>query len=136
MDKFESETILQVDGNISNITENENDEADTTYTTDEEVDSEPISAKFYPVSNQNISPGKPSKFDVKISEDENFSPLPLCLILNCRSVYNKPKALREMLNTISPSVTILSETWERENLRLDSVLKSKHFESVSYFRPN
>ena len=128
--------ILQVDGNISNLSEDENDINDTINETDDEVDSEPVPTIFFPIPDQNVSPGKPLKFDVKISEDEESSPLPLCLMLNCRSIYNKAQNLREILNTIGPSVTLLSETWERETFRLDAILKSRHFKSVSYFRSN
>ena len=130
------ENILQVDGNITNLNEEENDDNDTTNDTDDEIDSEPVPTNFFPIPDQNVSPGKPLKFDVKISEDEESSPLPLCLMLNCRSIYNKAQNLRELLNTIGPSVALLSETWERESLPLDVILKSRHFKAASYLRSN
>ena len=41
-----------------------------------------------------------------------------------------------MLNTIGPSVVMLSETWEREKQRLDNILKSRQYHTVSYYRKN
>ena len=57
-------------------------------------------------------------------------------MMNCRSVCNKADNLRELLNTIGPSVTMLSETWERDRQRLDDVLNSKQFKTKSYYRKN
>ena len=55
-------------------------------------------------------------------------------MLNCRSACNKVNNLREILRTISPSVTILSETWERKNQRLNDILNSKEFVIISNSR--
>ena len=41
-----------------------------------------------------------------------------------------------MLNTIGPSVVMLSETWEREKQRLEIILKSRQYHTVSYYRKN
>jgi hypothetical protein len=57
-------------------------------------------------------------------------------MMNCRSACNKISNLRELLNTVGPSVTILSETWEREKQRLDVILKSRHFKIISCYRKN
>ena len=57
-------------------------------------------------------------------------------MMNCRSVYNKVDNLNEILNTIGPSVSILSETWEREKQKLDVVVKNKQFGIISYYRKN
>ena len=49
---------------------------------------------------------------------------------------NKKANLREMLNTLGPSVTMLSETWEREKMRLKDVIKSDQFGIISCYRKN
>ena len=41
-----------------------------------------------------------------------------------------------MLNTVGPSVTMLSETWEREKMRLKDVIKSDQFGIISCYRKN
>ena len=79
---------------------------------------------------------QPVQFDVNLADDAHSSPLPMFLMMNCRSVCNKADNLREMLNTIGPSVTILSETWERDKQRLDDVLNSRQFKTKSYYRKN
>ena len=57
-------------------------------------------------------------------------------MMNCRSVCNKISNLREIVRTIGPSVTILSETWERNKQRLGDLLKSSQHGIVSYYRKN
>ena len=57
-------------------------------------------------------------------------------MMNCRSVCNKVDNLRELLNTIGPSVTMLSDTWERDRQRLDNILNRKQFKTKSYYRKN
>ena len=52
------------------------------------------------------------------------------------SACNKANNLREPLYRIGPSVTILSETWERERQRLKDIINSNHFKTISYFRKN
>ena len=41
-----------------------------------------------------------------------------------------------MLNTIGPSVTMLSETWEHDKQRLEDTLNSRQFKIKSYYRKN
>ena len=96
----------------------------------------PIPAVFVPLSGQTYSQGVPQRFDVNLTEDIQSSSLPLCLVMNCRSACNKVNNLRELLNTIGPSVTILSETWERDKQRMDAILNSRQFNTVSYYRKN
>ena len=116
--------------------ENNQSSAGSTYDTDDEVNPEPIPAIFSPIPGQNVPADQPLQFDVKLSKEAQSSPLPLCLMMNCRSACNKISNLRELLNTVGPSVTILSETWEREKQRLDVILKSRQFKIISYYRKN
>ena len=133
-----------MDGNTTDVSSNddsddnvnESDDDQSIYDTDDEVDSVPIPAVFVPLSGQTYSQGVPQRFDVNLTEDTQSSSLPLCLVMNCRSACNKVNNLRELLNTIGPSVTILSETWERDKQRMDAILNSRQFNSVSYYRKN
>ena len=119
-----------------NNTVNNDESIETNYDTDDEIDSEPLPAHLAPVHGQSALHGQPQLFDVNMTEDVKSTPLPLCLVMNCRSACNKANNLRELLYRIGPSVTILSETWERERLRLDDILKSNHFKTISYYRKN
>ena len=117
------------------IDEDGNDDSDMTeYDTDDEVHSEPVPANLKPVPGQHVHPSQPLLFDVDVEEDAQPSSVPLCLVLNCRSASNKINNLREMLRSICPSLTILSETWERERQRLNVILNINQFKIISYYR--
>ena len=132
--------IVQLDGNTSNLSYSDNSKDsivdDTFYDTEEEADSDPIPVSYTPIPYQAVSNGQPLKLDINLPKSTKASSLPLCLLMNCRSVCNKTNSLREMLHTIGPSITILTETWERKTQRLNNILKSKLFESVSCYRQN
>ena len=134
-----------MDGNISGLSSSDDsdvsddvieDDDRSIYDTDDEVDAEPVPANFQPIPGQHVSAGQPLKFVINTTKNVQASVLPLCLLLNCRSACNKEDNLRELLHTIGPSVTILSETWERNTKRMDDILRSKHYGSVSYYRQN
>ena len=118
--------IAQIDGNISNIS-SEHDV--TNYETEDEAFSEPITAHFSPSTEVTTVP-----LDVNL--DERSSSMPLCLVLNARSCFQKLYHLREMLQTYGPDFTIVTETWERQNKRLKDELNSQNFKIFSYFRKN
>ena len=107
----------------------ENDSEESDYDTEDEVDSEPIR----PVLIQSTE--APDQLEVDTSE-KLCAPtsLPLCLCLNARSVYNKKSNLKNILNTIAPCITIISESWERRALSLTEFLDSEHFSCVSFCR--
>ena len=99
------------------------------YDTEDEAFADPIAANLAPV------PGQPIVLDV-IEDNGNLSYLPLCILFNSRSVYNKSDNLTEMLNQIGPDVCIVSETFERERKRLSEVIDSRQFKYISYYRKN
>ena len=143
--RLDSRHIFQLDGNITNVSDasdnSSNDESftsedESTFDTDDEVDNEPIPANLSPVLGQNVQDNQPLRFDVNLNKDAQASFLPLCLMMNARSIYNKPNNLNEMLSRIGPSVTLISETWEREKNRLDNVLNSRRFKHISCYRKN
>ena len=134
--------MAQIDGNVSDISSNypsddssDNFSDDTQYDTEDEAFAEPIPANLSPIPGQNVPPGQPISFDINSNERQS-SNLPLCLVFNSRSVYNKADNLKEMLHTIGPDISIISETFERERKKLTSVLNSQEFKYVSYFRKN
>ena len=132
--------IVQVDGNVSDVSESSSDDShdtsnSTLYDTEDEAFSDPIPANLAPVPGQNVPAGQPIRLDVNMNHNQS-SNLPLCLLFNARSIFNKSDNLTEMLRQIGPDVCIISETFERERKKIDSVLKSRHFKSISYYRKN
>ena len=134
--------ILQVDGNDSGVndstsTSDENSDAsDTEYDTDDEADPCIIPANLSPMDEQNDATDGPLRYDANIAEDERTPFVPLCLMMNCRSICNKADNLMEIMNQICPDLILASETWEREKMRLKDILKCRKFKSVSYYRKN
>ena len=107
----------------------------TDYSSDDEAFSEPVAANLYRVPGQNNQPGQPILLDVNQNKDLTSS-LPLCLLFNARSVFNKCDNLTEMLKQISPDICILSESWESQRRRLNTLLNKTQFKSHSYYRKN
>ena len=109
--------------------------SDSDYDTEDEAFPQVIPANLYPLPGQNVNQGEPVCFDVNLETDLTSS-LPLCLLLNARSVFNKRDNLREMLHQIGPDICLISETFERARMRLDTILNSSLYKSISYFRKN
>ena len=65
----------------------------TEYDTEDEVFPEPIPANLSPIPGQSVSPGQPIKLDINSKKGQS-SNLPLCLLFNSRSVYNKEDNLK------------------------------------------
>ena len=127
---------LSEGSNEDNDIDTSDDSIDGThYDTDDEAFSEPIPANLHPVPGQDVLPGQPITMDVNQRYDQP-SYLPLCLLFNSRSVYNKADNLKEMLNQVGPDICLISETFERQRKRLDTVLNSRQFKSISYYRKN
>ena len=124
---------------VSDSSLDSEDDSSSTETEDDsdsdEVDSDPSPVILEPVSCQANVPGQPAQFDVKSGKHSYSSSLPLCMMLNARSVYNKVDRLKTMLREICPEITIVSETWERKRINLNTLLDSDHFKSISYARP-
>ena len=137
--------IGQVDGNVSDLSkiddsliddEDSDDSSNSSiYDTEDEAFSDPIPANLFPVPGQNVPAGQPIRLDVNMNHNQS-SNLPLCLLFNARSIFNKSDNLTEMLHQIGPDLCIISETFERERKKIDSVLNSRHFKSISCYRKN
>ena len=121
--------ICQVDGNqsCSSI-----DNSIASIDTDSEIDSEPLRAVLDPAQQQ---PGQPFALDVDNSDKlEAPSSLPLTMVANLRSAYNKVNNLRTNLNTLGLDLLVASESWERPRMPLEELLGSPHFSVISYCR--
>ena len=123
------DNIYQVDGNQSCSS------VDTSFTSidsDKEVDSEPIRAVLVPAQ---LQPGQPFALDVDASGNIDApSSLPLTMVANFRSAYNKRDNIRKSLNTLGLDILIASESWERPRLPLEELLNTPHYKVLSYCR--
>ena len=120
---------------IDDESEDDNDDnSDTEYETDDEVDPAISPLILEPVPSQTLLPNIPIKLDVISSEQVQPSYLPLCVMLNARSLYNKRDNFKNLLYQIGPDLAIVSETWERQRQSLDNLLSSEQFKIVSFKR--
>ena len=70
-----------------------------------------------------------------VNADTNLeSPLPLCLLLNARSVFNKSKNLIDLLQNLKPDICLISETFETDKRPIKEIFENSNFESYSYHR--
>ena len=113
----ESSKIFQGDGDDTISSNNTvvsqgsiEDENDTTFDTDEEVDPESEPVILNPVHNQHVIPGQPIAMDV-MTKSKHDSILPLCIMLNARSVNNKADHFKDLYQ-LGPDLILTSETWE------------------------
>ena len=124
--------IPQIDGlgNSDSICSSEDDLTSeysivTSYNTEDEIDPEtgPIS----------ITP--PTKLNKRKRKILEASSLPLVAVLNARSLYNKSDNFKTLLSELGIEVSIISETWEREEQSLESLLQMSNYKVHSYRRP-
>ena len=106
--------IQQQDGNDSVISESESSSDESDYDTEDEVDPTPDPVILTPVPNQMSVQGQPIQLEVVSDINSQPSPLPLCMMLNARSLYNKADNFKNLLHQIAPEITMVSETWERQ----------------------
>ena len=126
--------IQQQDGNDSVISESESSSDESDYDTEDEVDPTPDPVILTPVHNQMPVQGRPIQLELVSDINSQPSPLPLCMMLNARSLYNKADNFKNLLHQIAPEITMVSETWERQKQSLENLLSSEQFKVVSYKR--
>ena len=56
------------------------------------------------------------------------------MMLNARSVYNKKENLKKLLKETGSEINLISETWERKRINLETLLAPTQFKSISYAR--
>ena len=111
-------TMCQLDGN-------ETLDSMSSYDSEEELECEPIRAVLVP------SPqlaGQPFTLDVDDSEDIAApSSLPLTMVANFRSAYNKIKSIKQNLHVLGLDFLVASESWERPHYDLNRLLDSPNY---------
>ena len=115
--------VPQFDGNASckssdfDTTHDTSDDSALDYDTDDE---------YHPINDPPVLQPKPSpsnnEIEVDLSNIDSNTSLPLVVVLNCRSAYNKRDSLRTLLHTVSPDFLLASETWSRENFSIQELL--------------
>ena len=103
--------IVQLDGADSDISTSE-------YESEDEVDSAPDPVVLVPASVQ-PAPGQPLALEVDVTGGRQLpASIPLCMVTNFRSIYNKVDSFKRFLREVAPDLTIGAETWDYEGRRL------------------
>ena len=129
----------QLDGNISESfssnssfsSEGTLNASDSNYSSDDEIDTLTPPADL----SINNSSSLPVVLSIKkTSRSENASSLPLVSVLNARSLYKKCDNFKTFINELGIELSIVSETWEREEMSLETLLKLDNHKIISYKR--
>ena len=105
----EVSAIFQCDGAASVCSSSS--ELSSQYSSEDEFDANPVQAVLVPAPDQ-PSPGQPLVLTVDPTGKETLPlSLPLFLVLNARSLYNKAENFKRFLREIAPSCALVSETW-------------------------
>jgi hypothetical protein len=122
--------MCQLNGNES-IGESDQDSV-MNYDSEDEVDSAATQAVLVPAPRL---AGQPFTLIVDDTEEVAApSSLPLTMVANLRSAYNKVKNMKRNLYTLGLDIMIVSETWERPRLDLNKLLDSPNYVALSYCR--
>ena len=114
--------VQQLDDSVNSDSSSHNSSLD--YNTDDEVDPVLDPVVLAPVPNQVLDHGQPIQLEVVEDPTIQHSPLPLCMMLNARSLYNKSENFMTLLHQITPEITLVSETWERQKMTLEDLFPS------------
>ena len=98
--------------------------------TDDEVDTAPSPVNLILVPGQVPLPGQPVILDVDPTNAQVSPLLPLCMMLNARSVYNKAGHFRDLYQ-LGPDLIITSETWEKKSKPLSDLLGNNNYKTIS-----
>ena len=122
------------DSSTNSIHEEENT---TDFESEDEVDNEPEAVVLVPAPNQPPA-GQPLVLEVDLTGRAVLpASLPLGMVANARSIYNKIDNFVRFLREIGPDYFLLSETWEHEGRRtsLSQLLNHTNYKVLSYRRP-
>ena len=122
-------------GSLSNY--NTSNNQDATYDTDDEAYNVREPVVLAPTAQQPV-PGAPLVLEVDQTGRLVLpSSLPLIMMTNARSLYNKIDNFTKWLLEIFPDCALVSETWEHETRRvgLEDLLAGTPFKVLSYRRP-
>ena len=99
---------------------------------DSEANSNPVRAVLVPSAVQNS--GAPLQLEVAISDKvQPPSCLPLCVVSNPRSAWNKIGNIRTFLRQVGPDILILSEHWGRKS-SFENALAVENFKVIESSR--
>ena len=104
----------------------------SSYDSEEELECEPIRAVLIPAPQL---AGQPFTLEVGNPEEVAApSSLPLTMVANLRSAYNKIKNIKQTLYVQGFDFLVASETWERPHYNLNQLLGSPNYKALSYCR--
>ena len=129
--------IYQGDGADTASEGSSEDNNSTEYETEDEIDAESEPVVLVPAPNQPPA-GQPLLLEVDPTGLAALpSSLPLGMVTNARSLYNKIDNFIRFLREIGPDYSIVSETWEYEGRRitLTQMLNHTNYKVLSYKRP-
>ena len=125
--------ICQLDGNVSVESDSRNSSVSLEdYDSEEEANNEPVRAVLVPAPRL---VGQP--FTLTVDQSVQVAApvsLPLTMVANFRSCYNKVKNLKQTLYTLGLDLLVATETWERPHQVLESLLSSPNYSVLSYCR--
>ena len=127
---FEDINMCQLDGNET--TEDSDEDSISNYSTDDKVDCEPVQAVLVPAPRMDGQP-----FTLTVDQTGKVaapSSLPLTMVANFRSMYNKVKNVKRNLGTLGLDFLVGSESWERPRFDLTQLLDSPNYRVISYCR--
>ena len=101
--------------------------------TDDEVDTAPSPVNLILVPGQVPLPRQPVILDVNPTNAQVSPLLPLCMMLNARSVYKKAGHFRDLYQ-LGPDLIITSETWEKKSKPLADLIGTNNYQTISYYR--
>ena len=103
----------------------------SSYSSQDEYDATPVPAVLVPAPGQTAA-GQPAlTVDTTGREVQPLS-LPLFLVLNARSIYNKISNFKRLLRVIAPFCVMISESWEIVGRTpLEAILNSTHYKVIS-----
>ena len=130
--------IFQGDANDTLVSDStsdsvDNDNISSINNTDDEVDAAPSPVNLTLVPGQASLPRQPVILDVDPTNVQVSSLLPLCMMLNARSVYKKAGHFRDLYQ-LGPDLIITSETWEKKSKPLADLIGTNNYQTISYYR--
>ena len=137
VDGVSNEALCQLDGNATINCSSRNSSVSVVtslddYDSEEEAENEPIRAVLVPCNQMDGDP-----FSLTVDQSDQVATpasLPLTMVANFRSCYNKVKNVRQSLYTLGLDFLVGTETWERPQQDLETLLGSPNYRVISYCR--
>ena len=125
----ESDHIIQLDGNITNVSV-----LSETSVSQQDCSQSPIPVitnLFQRSKSQQYCVRHPVRVTIKRSNKVlEATNLPVIMLLNPRSIYNKCDEFWTMMDQLSVDVCAISESWDRDTLPLEDLLKNEGYRII------